>query len=201
MFLKLIALAAVGGAAWLFMRPQIPILPPGIISRKRKGVDSENAVKGKKRASGKSMRTTKVCLLLPPSRTAKHQALTQTSDNIQLSSWTILDALGPHRPHLRPSCTHVSFDLPAQAEEQPSTKEGLEEIKGKADAGGSVVSTSPSRVSQKESSLFNVTTNERIVHELLLSGTPSEIPYGHCPASSLCRIKHARIPWSPGHCA
>ena len=71
MFLKLIALAAVGGAAWLFMRPQIPILPPGIISRKRKGVDSEDAVKGKKRASGKSTRAMKVCLLLLHSRTAK----------------------------------------------------------------------------------------------------------------------------------
>ena len=98
MFLKLIALAAVGGAAWLFMRPQIPILPSGIISRKRKGVDSEDAMKGKKRASGKSTRAMKVCLLLLNSRTAKHQSLTQTSDNIQLSDWTILDALGPHSP-------------------------------------------------------------------------------------------------------
>ena len=98
MFLKLIALAAVGGAAWLFMRPQIPILPPGFISRKRKGVDSEVAVKGKKRASGKSTRAMKVCLLLLHSRTAKDQSLTQTSDNIQLSNWTILDALGAHSP-------------------------------------------------------------------------------------------------------
>lgn len=101
MFLKLIALAAVGGAAWLFMRPQIPILPPGIISRKRKGVNSEDAVKGKKRASGKNTRALKVCLLLPQSRTAKHQSLTQTSDNIQLCKWTILDALGLHSPHFR----------------------------------------------------------------------------------------------------
>lgn len=92
MFLKLIALAAVGGAAWLFMRPQIPILPPGIISRKRKGVDSEDAVQGKKRASGKSVRATKVSLLLPPGRTAKHRPLTQTSDNIQLPSWTTMSA-------------------------------------------------------------------------------------------------------------
>ena len=99
MFLKLIALAAVGGAAWLFMRPQIPILPPGIISRKRKGLDSEDAVKGKKRASGNSTRPMKVCLLLLHSRTAKEQSLTQTSDNIQLSNWTILDASGPHSPH------------------------------------------------------------------------------------------------------
>ena len=44
MFLKLIALAAVGGAAWLFMRPQIPILPPGIIGKKRKSVHSEDAL-------------------------------------------------------------------------------------------------------------------------------------------------------------
>ena len=98
MFLKLIALAAVGGAAWLFMRPQIPILPPGIISRKRKGVDSENAVKGRKRASAKSMRAMKVCLLLPLSRSATHQPLTQTSDNIQLSNRTTLDALRPDSP-------------------------------------------------------------------------------------------------------
>ena len=98
MFLKLIALAAVGGAAWLFMRPQIPILPPGITSKKRKGVDSEDVVKGKKRASEESVRATKVCLLLPLSHTANHQPLTQTSDNIQLPSWTALDGLGPHSP-------------------------------------------------------------------------------------------------------
>ena len=65
MFLKLIALAAVGGAAWLFMRPQIPILPPGIISRKRKGVNSEDAVKGKKRASGEEYESFEGLLAAP----------------------------------------------------------------------------------------------------------------------------------------
>lgn len=73
-------------------------------------------------------------------------------------------------------------------------------IKGKADVRESAVSTSPSRISQQESSLFNVTTNERIVHELLLSGTPSDIPYERRPASFLCRIKHAHISWGPAYC-
>lgn len=87
---------------------------------------------------------------------------------------------------------------------QPSTTEELGENKEKADARGSSVSTSPSRMPQKESSLFNITTNERIVHELLLSGTPSETPYVPCPASPSSRIKNAHIlhaiVWSQGHC-
>lgn len=48
MFLKLIALAAVGGAAWLFMRPQIPILPPGIIGKRRKGIEPDDAFEAHK---------------------------------------------------------------------------------------------------------------------------------------------------------
>ena len=52
MFLKLIALAAVGGAAWLFMRPQIPILPPGIIGKKRKSIATESAPKAKAKRTG-----------------------------------------------------------------------------------------------------------------------------------------------------
>ena len=70
MFLKLIALAAVGGAAWLFMRPQIPILPPGIIGKKRKSIATESApkAKAKKTGSAKEMEVPQVnmgCFIHP----------------------------------------------------------------------------------------------------------------------------------------
>ena len=57
MLIKLIALAAVGGAAWLFMRPQIPILPPGIIGKKRKSMDTVISPKVKKAGLAKGAET------------------------------------------------------------------------------------------------------------------------------------------------
>jgi hypothetical protein len=60
MFLRLLALAAVGGAAWLFMRPQIPILPPRIIGKKRKGVHSEDALEESEPAIAEASSTSKV---------------------------------------------------------------------------------------------------------------------------------------------
>ena len=60
MLFKLIALAAVGGAAWLFMRPQIPILPPHTIGKKRKSADAETPSKVKKAGFTKEVEAVKV---------------------------------------------------------------------------------------------------------------------------------------------
>ena len=80
MFLKLIALAAVGGAAWLFMRPQIPILPPGIISKKRKSVNTETALEVKQAGLTKGAEPSQVsagCSEVPKKLSSM---LTQTYD-------------------------------------------------------------------------------------------------------------------------
>lgn len=35
-FLKLVGIAAVGAAAWIFMRPRMPFLPPTFIEKRRR---------------------------------------------------------------------------------------------------------------------------------------------------------------------
>lgn len=69
MFLRLIALAAVGGAAWLFMRPQFPILPPGTIGKKRKSMEKVSSSNVKKAGLTKGAAPTQVSpgRTLPPS--------------------------------------------------------------------------------------------------------------------------------------
>lgn len=40
-FLKVLAIAAVGGVAFVFMRPHVPILPPALIGKRRRMAMSE----------------------------------------------------------------------------------------------------------------------------------------------------------------
>ena len=42
--LKVLAIAAVGGVAFIFMRPRVPILPPILLHSKRRKVAVDNAL-------------------------------------------------------------------------------------------------------------------------------------------------------------